>query len=112
MAQLVPRPWGRLRAARAVPAEAERKGIPAGMPQIPPLLTLAKFSAFSKQFPHLRKKPHTTQPQTKTNKKPPARIHVRIENHWTRLVPICPLPLGRATTLLSPLGRGPQPVGV
>lgn len=26
------------------------------MPQIPPLLIPAKFSAFSKQFPHLRKK--------------------------------------------------------
>jgi len=31
------------------------------MPQIPPLLTLAKFSAFSKQLPSLRKKtPHNT----------------------------------------------------
>lgn len=58
MAQLVFCPWGRLRAARAVLAETEWKGIPAGMPQIPPLLTLAKFSAFSKQFPHLRKTPH------------------------------------------------------
>lgn len=86
------------------------------MPQIPPLLTLAKFSAFSKQFPHLKKKithkPHTTQPQTKTNKKTPARIHGQIENHSMRLVPVCPLPLGPATTPLSPLRWGRQPVEV
>lgn len=65
-AQLVSHPWDRLRAARAVPAETERKGIPAGMPQIPPLLTLAKFSAFSKQFPHLKKKNNTQTPHNTT----------------------------------------------
>lgn len=58
----------------------EQKGKPAEMPQIPLLLILAKFSALSKQFPHLgEKKPHTTQPQTKTNKKTPACVHGQIK---------------------------------
>lgn len=39
------------------PSWEGEEGIPAGMPQIPLLLILAKFSAFSKQFPHLRINP-------------------------------------------------------
>lgn len=39
------------------PGRERAEGIPAGMPQIPPRLIPAKFSAFSKQFPHLRINP-------------------------------------------------------
>lgn len=39
------------------PGREGAEGIPAGMPQITPLLIPAKFSAFSQQFPHLRINP-------------------------------------------------------
>lgn len=67
-----------------------------------------QVSAFSKQFLHLRINPLNT--TANQNKPENPSLHPQpMKNHWMCLVPICSLPLGQATTLLSPM-RGPLPV--
>lgn len=71
---------------------------------MPLLLLLAKFSAFSKQFPHLRINPlNATANQNKPEN--PACTHSQMENHWMCLIPICSLPLAQATTPMPPVRR-------
>lgn len=84
-------PWGRLWAACAG-AKGNTIWDASNASTASPRQVLSVF----KTVPAVEKEPHATQPQTKTNNKTSAS-----ETHLMHLVPICPLPLGQATTSLS-----------